>query len=418
MRTRWWILIIVSIFVVLAIAAGLFYYLCYNMDICWSSGTTGTTGGTGGTGLTSITQNTQCPFGKFASNGVCVSGLTCSTNSNCGNSSPSDGFTQTCVNSVCQYQRCAGQKNSSGVSNCGASEVCTISGMVNAGIDPLGYCVPNTGICIIDGDCFGTSSANPTSWTCNAGHCQQCASSINCEILDPAKNASYPTKVYGACVDNICTNSTNLCSGSSNVCGSSFVCAAPGVCCDKTLDTTTCGISCTTSSQCGATGVQSCPYCVNSVCSCMEGGLGPYNVSGNELSNTPEDAIACAGHPFTSGFSGPTGEFCINTNFACVVNFGQSGIAGLGCTAAAPYCTWTGVSSALLNKCSTNMTGSFCGAAYGNGCTATGLTSQYCINGYCQVKPGVLGDHCERTFTLQCGTGLTCNSLSTCAVPV
>lgn len=300
----------------------------------------------------------DCPSGSSCINGYC-SEIQCQNNNDCHDLLKQPAI---CMNSYCYSYACINSNDCSSDSAC-----------IN------GQCLTIGNSCSRNSDCG--------SMICHNGSCVQCTQNDDCES-------------GSICINNICkygdiSNITpgnqilylsnanfngNISAPSGYYCGVD-ICGQP----DQPQTPHNCG--CTSDPECPTT----CPYCINSVCRCIQGEL-------YESCNQNNDCI--------SGLCADTekGRICVQKGGECAFNYNEKGGQGTCTNPHLPYCV-DGICSATSN-------GAFCGASSDppdlcsnpskliNSKTLIPPTTPdgmgfFCVNGRCQSEPGTLNNLCS-----------------------
>lgn len=297
-----------------------------------------------------------------------VSEPKCSTNNDC-------QVGQICQADICVVQSCTGSCNS-GVclegfctpQNCLSGNDCP-SGFACVG----GTCVQLGATCSDNSDCFNL--------TCKNGVCVECNQNSNC-----------PTGQ--GCFDFACRYPNDGETGTAMITyispSQSYgnIIAPPAYFCP----TDACGtgngdpISCTINTDCPA----NCSSCVNNVCRCIQGDL-------YETCTTNSDC--------QSGLCDNEEKICIPIGGECAFNFnGESPPIPLSCNSVNPYC--------VNGICSKSSDGALCGGtgvpndlcynpqSVGGIGGSTGM-APFCVNGRCQLSPGLLNQMCTNDESCQ-----------------
>jgi hypothetical protein len=282
-----------------------------------------------------------------------------------------------CENGLCVAKRCVAYR-------------CEISNDCPTGTACLeGSCIKIGTTCKSNSDCQNLSCVN--------GSCVQCTADTHC----PGEQG---------CFANVCRypyagqTGNNLINYPSQAQANGVIAAPPGYFCP----TSDCGTTGGTAMSC--LGTQACPsscgYCVNSVCRCASGKL-----TEQCRANTDCESGLCRNN------------VCVAGGGECTTNYnGNSSFVPLGsCPLANPYC--------VNGTCQAASLGAACGASgmpadLCNNLQALGIAGQtgfspdgmgfYCVNGFCQERPGDLNDQCVAgsCATVQ-GTAFTCAAVST-----
>jgi hypothetical protein len=300
-----------------------------------------------------------------------VVGPSCNNNSNCS------------VGQLCQMGRCSQQKCSTN-NDCFKNGIC-----INSYCTPyecnIGNDCPNNMACV-SGNCVTTGTTCENNFdcynlSCRNKTCAQCLVNSDCPIGQECfqNRCQYPVTASGN--QMLFYNSLSQERGN--------ISAPPGYLCAMSNCGT--GPGRTEFTQCGTTGScpSSCPFCIDSVCRCTSGQL-------YENCNSNKD---CASGICSSDTI--YGKICIQSGGLCAFNYTANGCTGCCPSPSLPYC--------VNGTCSSTSLGAICGATgmpqdLCNNPSALGVIGQtgispdgmgfFCVNGTCQLNPGLLNQQC------------------------